>query len=56
MTFVSVTYASSPSSDILISTLEFNNDTAGVIRLIFLHNFREYDLIDCLLSVVHHVI
>ena len=24
---------SSPSSDILISTLEFNNETAGVIRL-----------------------
>ena len=30
---VSMTYASSPSSDLLISTLEFNNETAGVIRL-----------------------
>ena len=33
MTLLSVTYASSPSSDMLISTLEFNNETAGVIRL-----------------------
>lgn len=33
MSLVSVTYASSPSSDLLISTLEFNNETAGVIRL-----------------------
>ena len=33
MTILSVTYASSPSSDLLISTLEFNNETAGVIRL-----------------------
>ena len=33
MTLTSVTYASSPSSDLLISTLEFNNETAGVIRL-----------------------
>ena len=30
---LSVTYASSPSSDILIPTLEFNNEAAGVIRL-----------------------
>ncbi len=30
---LSVTYASSPSSDLLIPTLEFNNETAGVIRL-----------------------
>ena len=30
---ISVTYASSPSSDLLISTLEFNNEAAGVIRL-----------------------
>ena len=29
----SVTYASAPSADILIPTLEFNNETAGVIRL-----------------------
>ena len=33
MPILSVTYASSPSSDLLISTLEFNNDEAGVIRL-----------------------
>ena len=33
MPILSVTYASSPSSDLLISTLEFNNETAGVIRL-----------------------
>ncbi len=33
MPIISVTYASSPSSDLLISTLEFNNETAGVIRL-----------------------
>ena len=32
MPILSVTYAS-PSSDLLISTLEFNNETAGVIRL-----------------------
>ena len=30
---LSVTYASSPSSDLLISTLEFNNEAAGAIRL-----------------------
>lgn len=30
---LSVTYASYPSSDLLIPTLEFNNETAGVIRL-----------------------
>ena len=33
MTILSVTYASSPSADLLITTLEFNNETAGVIRL-----------------------
>ena len=33
MAIINVTYASSPSSDLLISTLEFNNETAGVIRL-----------------------
>ena len=33
MALISVTYASSPSSDLLISTLEFNNEQAGVIRL-----------------------
>ena len=33
MTLTSVTYASAPSSDLLISTLEFNNEAAGVIRL-----------------------
>lgn len=30
---ITVTYVSSPSSDLLIQTLEFNNETAGVIRL-----------------------
>ena len=34
MAILSVTYASSPSSDTLIPTLEFNNETAGVIRLV----------------------
>jgi hypothetical protein len=33
MSVVSVTYASSPSSDLFIPPLEFNNETAGVIRL-----------------------
>ena len=33
MNIVSVTYASSPSADLLIPTLEFNNEAAGVIRL-----------------------
>ena len=33
MKTLSVTYASAPSSDLLIPTLEFNNETAGVIRL-----------------------
>ncbi len=33
MALISVTYASSPSSDLLIPTLEFNNEAAGVIRL-----------------------
>lgn len=56
MTILSVTYASSPSSDLLIPTLEFKNEAAGVIRLIFLHNFLEYALIDCLLFVTHLVV
>ena len=30
---ISVTYASAPSADLLIPTLEFNNEEAGVIRL-----------------------
>ena len=30
---VSVTYASAPSADLLIPTLEFKNEAAGVIRL-----------------------
>jgi hypothetical protein len=33
MPILSVTYASAPSADLLIPTLEFNNETAGVIRL-----------------------
>ena len=33
MTVISITYASAPSADLLIPTLEFNNETAGVIRL-----------------------
>jgi hypothetical protein len=33
MEIISVTYASSPSSDLLIQTLEFDNETAGMIRL-----------------------
>ena len=33
MKTISVTYASSPSSDLLIPTLEFKNEEAGVIRL-----------------------
>ena len=33
MAAVSITYASSPSADLLMPTLEFNNETAGVIRL-----------------------
>lgn len=33
MKTLSITYASSPSADLLIPTLEFNNETAGVIRL-----------------------
>ena len=53
---LSVTYASAPSADLLIPTLEFNNETAGVIRLIFQHNFHEYVLIDYPLFVTHHVI
>ena len=30
---ISITYASAPSEDLLIPTLEFNNELAGVIRL-----------------------
>lgn len=30
---VEITYASSPSSDLLTPTLEFNNEEAGLIRL-----------------------
>ena len=33
MSMVSVTYASSPSAEVLIPTLEFNNEAAGVILL-----------------------
>ena len=33
MALINVTYASAPSADLLIPTLEFNNETAGVIRL-----------------------
>ena len=33
MKTLSITYASAPSSEVLIPTLEFNNETAGVIRL-----------------------
>ena len=33
MSIINVTYASSPSGDLLIPTLEFNNEQAGVIRL-----------------------
>ena len=32
---IGVTYASSQSSDLLIPTLEFKNEAAGVIRLFF---------------------
>ena len=33
MPTISITYASAPSANLLIPTLEFNNETAGVIRL-----------------------
>ena len=33
MKTLSITYASAPSADLLIPTLEFNNESAGVIRL-----------------------
>ena len=33
MEIIGITYASSPSSDLLTPTLEFNNESAGVIRL-----------------------
>lgn len=56
MPTISITYASAPSADLLIPTLEFKNEAAGVIRLIFLHNFLVYVLTDYLLSVIHHVI
>lgn len=39
---LSVTYASSPSADLLIPTLEFKNEEAGVIRL--LHNKKPKEL------------
>lgn len=35
MPLVSVTYASSPSSDLLISTLEFNNEKPDYSGLFF---------------------
>ena len=66
MNIVSVTYASAPSADLLIPTLEFKNEEAGVIRLaqsfndvtdtLMLNNFHGYDLTDCLLFVTHHAI
>ena len=34
MTSLNIVYASAPSADLLIPTLEFNNETAGVIRLV----------------------
>lgn len=34
MKTLSVTYASAPGADLLIPTLEFNNETAVVIRLL----------------------
>ena len=52
---LSVTYASSPS-DLLFPTLEFKNEEAGVIRLIFLHNFLVYVLTGYPLSVTHLLI
>ena len=33
MTSLNIVYASAPSADLLIPTLEFKNETAGVIRL-----------------------
>ena len=36
---ISVTYASAPSADLLIPTLEFKNEAAGVIRLA--HSFND---------------
>ena len=33
MTILNIVYASAPSADLLIQTLEFNNEAAGVIRL-----------------------
>ena len=66
MTSLNITYASSPSSDLLIPTLEFNNEAAGVIRLaqsfndvtdtLMLNNFHGYDLTDYSLFVTHHAI
>ena len=38
------------------SPLEFNNETAGVIRLTFQHSFHQYRLTDDPLFVTHHVI
>ena len=56
MTSLNIVYASAPSADLLIPTLEFKNEEAGVIRLIFLHNFHGYDLTDYPLFVTHLVI
>ena len=33
MTSLNIIYASAPSADLLIPTLEFKNEAAGVIRL-----------------------
>ena len=62
MPISSVTYASSPSEEVLIPTLEFKNEAAGVIRLaqsfndvtdtLMINNFHGYDLTDCLLFVI----
>ena len=41
MKTLSVSYASAPSSDLLIPTLEFKNETAGVIRLLLTLGFTE---------------
>lgn len=41
MLILSVTYASAPSAEVLIPTLEFNNEMAGVIRLSYFNMARE---------------
>lgn len=66
MTSLNIVYASAPSAEVLIPTLEFNNETAGVIRLaqsfndvtdtLGLNNFHRYVLTDYLLFVIHLVI